>query len=87
MQNFADNLIKSLAHLAAATFEYDTDTPPQKIDLDNFSDQNSAHEWRVNAAIEYQRQQGRNSATAPQPPSDISQEFAEVMPNINSEIN
>lgn len=68
---FADNLANHLSNLAAAAFEYDTDTPPQKIDLDTFTQENSIHQWRVEAAIEYQKQQGRDSETAKQPPSNV----------------
>ena len=58
-------MMLSFSDFASAQFEVD-------------ETRKAANEFRVNAALEYQRQQGRNSADAPKLPGDISREFAPV---------
>lgn len=67
---FANNLLQSITEFSALVFEADRA-------------QKDGDRMTVQRALDYQESQGRNSADAPKPASNVSREFAEVKTKIN----
>ena len=67
---FANNLLQSITEFSSLVFEADRA-------------QKDSDRMNVRRALDYQESQGRNSADAPKPASNVSLEFAEVKTGIN----
>lgn len=65
---FAANMALAFGDFAAAAFEVN-------------ESRQKAHDFRVNAALQFYEESGRSAAA--KPPSNVSREFAEVETEIN----
>ncbi len=67
---FANNLLQSITEFSGLVFEADRA-------------QKDGDRMTVQRALDYQESQGRNSADAPKPASNVSREFAEAKAKVN----